>query len=182
MAIYEEITGNVCDNPNKRVMSKKMFLPVMYGCGPAGLADNMGVNEVAANELIRRIKVGFSTAWDWMLQQQSRAADQGWLEDLLGRRRAFGEPYKARNFAVQGVAATVCQEKLIVLQRSLDQTASVVFSVHDGFGLVVGAGSMRGNYEKVRDSLESESKICPGLSMKAEIRFGMNLNNMKVVN
>lgn len=180
--IYEQITEDACDTPQKRAASKKMFLPVMYGCGPTGLADNLGVNEVAASELIRRIKVGFSTAWDWMLEQQSLAASQGWLEDKLGRRREFEEPYKARNFAVQGVAATVCQEKLIVLQKVLDKTASVVFSVHDGFGFVVGAGSMRSNYDKVKGVLESESKICPGLSMKVEIKLGMRLDAMKVVN
>lgn len=180
--IYEQITEDACDTPQKRASSKKMFLPVMYGCGPSGLADNLGVNEVAAGELIRRIKVGFSTAWEWMLEQQSRAATQGWLEDILGRRREFEEPYKARNFAVQGVAATVCQEKLIALQKTLDKTASVAFSVHDGFGFVVGAGSERSNYDKVKEVLESESKICPGLSMKVEIKLGVQLDAMKVMN
>ncbi|CAE7860243.1 polA [Symbiodinium microadriaticum] len=166
-AIYTEITGDACDNENKRVMSKKIFLPVMYGCGPAGLAHNLGVGDDTANQLIQRIKTGFGTAWNWMIQQQTKAAEQGWLEDLLGRRRAFNEPYKARNFSVQGVAATVCQEKMIVLQRSLNETASVVFSVHDGYGLVVRAGCLRANCNKVREALESESKICPGGSVQS---------------
>jgi len=178
-AIYTEITGDVCNNDNKRAMSKKIFLPVMYGCGPAGLAHNLGIGESAAHELVKRIKVGFPTAWEWMIRQQTLAGEQGWLEDLLGRRREFTEPYKARNFAVQGVAATVCQEKLIVMQRAL-KTASVVFSVHDGFGLVTMSNALRDSYETVRDSLQSESKICPGLSMKVEIKFGKKLDSMKV--
>lgn len=181
-AIYKEITGDICDTEKKRLMSKRMFLPVMYGCGPSGLAENMSIDEVTAGDLVRRVKTRYSTAWNWMVEQQTRAAGQGWLEDILGRRRNLDSPYKARNFAVQGVASTVCQEKLIDLQKVLDNTASVVFSAHDGFGLVIKTGTIRSNYEKVVGVLESDSKICPGLSMKVEVKLGTRLDKMKVWN
>lgn len=181
--IYESVTGDQCNTENKRKLSKKMFLPVMYGCGPSGLAGNLGVNESVAAELINRIKQQFSTAWEWM-QSKQEAAREGVIHDFFGRPRLFDEKqcYLARNFSVQGVAATACQEKLIDLFGNIDDDkANIVFSVHDGFGLVCQIKSAREMYKLVKQVCEAESSLCPGLKMKVEIKFGAKLDNMKVL-
>ncbi len=181
--IYEIVTGDPCNSENKRNLSKKMFLPVMYGCGPRGLAQNLSVTESVSSEIIGRIKQQFPIAWEWM-QSKQEIAKQGPIEDFFGRSRVFNEnqSYLARNFSVQGVAATVCQEKLIALSKALDnEKAYIVFSVHDGFGLVCQIKAARETYKLVKQVCETESTLCPGLSMKAEIKFGAKLDQMKVL-
>lgn len=185
--IYEVVTGDKCDTENKRKLSKKMFLPVMYGCGSSGLAHNIGVSSEVASELINRIKKQFNTAWDWM-QAKQEEAKAGQIVDFFGRPRSFGEneSYLARNFSVQGVAATVCQEKLIDLFTALNTLeeqykAYLAFSVHDGFGMVCQVKAAHETYKLVKRVCEAESKLCTGLKMKVEIKFGAKLDQMKVL-
>jgi len=181
--IYEEVTGDKCNTENKRKLSKKMFLPVMYGCGSLGLASNLGVKEHIATELINRIKQQFSIAWEWM-QSKQESAKESVIYDFFGRPRKFDEKqcYLARNFSVQGVAATACQEKLIDLFDNIDNDkAYIAFSIHDGFGLVCKIKYAHEVYKLVKQVCESESILCPGLKMKVEIKFGHKLNNMKVL-
>jgi len=179
-AIYEIVTGDKCDTDKKRNISKKMFLPVMYGCGPKGLAANLDVGASVGAELFQRIRSNFPTATHFMLEKQ-RDAKHGVVTDYFGRPRKFpeGEAYRFRNTFVQAVAATVCQEKLIALWKSLDgETARLAFSIHDGYGIVCDIPTAKQTYQTVKDTLESESVLCPGLSMKVAIKFGLKLSNM----
>ena len=182
-AIYEKLTGDSCDTENKRSMSKRMFLPVMYGLGPNGLSKNLNLNPSVAKELISRIRKFFPLAWDWMWEKQNMAS-KGMITDHFGRPRTFPEDksYLARNFSVQGVAATVCMEKLILLQDKLnpDEIGYVCFNVHDGYGLVCHTKAAKQAYETVKHLLTSESSMCEGLRMNAEIKFGVHLDEMKV--
>lgn len=180
--IYEILTGDKCDTDSKRKMSKLMFLPVMYGCGAKRLAvDVLNVPEQVAAEIIRRIKLMFPIAWEWM-QAKQEEAKAGVVYDYFGRPRKFedGKYYLARDFVVQGVAATVCQEKLIELCKILDrEKAHVVFTVHDGFGLVVKNDMAKAMYRLVKDTLEQESRLCAGLKMKVKIQLGQKLDKLK---
>lgn len=181
--IYEEITGDSCNSENKRNLSKKMFLPVMYGCGTSGLSKNLNIQDSASGELINRIKKRFKTAYDWMQSNQDQAK-KGEISDYFGRPRKIdaNQSYLARNFCVQGVAATACQEKLIMLNRELDKNKSyIVFSIHDGFGLVCKIKNAHETYKIVKQICEKESDVCPGLKMKTEIKFGKRLNQMKII-
>jgi len=181
--IYEEITGDQCNSENKRNLSKKMFLPVMYGCGSSGLSKNLNIQESAATELIIRIKKRFHTSYDWMQSNQEQAK-KGKISDYFGRPRniEINQSYLARNFCVQGVAATACQEKLIMLNRELDKEKSyIVFSIHDGFGLVCKIKNASETYKIIKEVCEKESNICTGLKMKVEVKFGKKLNQMKVI-
>jgi hypothetical protein len=180
--IYEIVTEDKCDTANKRALSKRMFLPVMYGCGPKTLGTNLGVGEAMGQELFKRIQVRFPTALAWLHARQGEAK-HGVVYDYFGRPRQFaeGESYKARNFHVQAVAATFCQEKLIDLWRVVDgDNLRLVFSVHDGYGLICQLSVVKQAYRTVKDTLETESKFCPGLKLSVEIKFGARLDNMKV--
>ena len=181
--IYEIVTEDTCDTDKKRNISKLMFLPVMFGCGPATLARQLKVNETVGEELHKRIRSIFSTAMNRLLEVQKRAK-LGPVEDYFGRCRKFEpqESYKSRNFYVQGVAATVCQEKLVELHEALDGVrAYLAFSVHDGYCVVFETSKAKQTYQTVKSVLESESRLCPGLNMKVEIKFGARLDQMKVL-
>ena len=181
--IYEVITEDPCDTAGKRVISKKMFLPVMYGLGPNQLARNLAVTPDLGIELHQRIQRKFSTSYQKMLELQQRARTEA-IEDYFGRSRRFPEDktYGARNFWVQGVAATACQEKLIKLHEVLGELdANIAFSVHDGYCFCFRRPMAKEVYRVVKETLESESQLCPGLRMKVEIKFGASLDEMKVL-
>jgi hypothetical protein len=181
--IYEIVTKDQCNNQNKRNLSKKLFLPVMYGCGSKTLAKSLGVNDTVGAELTLRIKQSFPTAWNW-LQSKQEEAKKGIVYDYFQRPRTLkdNELYLARNFAVQGVAATACQEKLIALHKELNsEKAYLIFSVHDGFGLLCKTEYAQETYKLVKRICEEESILCPGLKMKVEIKFGAKLDQMKVL-
>jgi hypothetical protein len=180
--IYKAIANDECDTDAKRDKAKKMMISVMYGAGAERLGEIIGVPEPVAKELIRRIRIVFKTACDWMDSQRERAKS-GIFTDFFGRPRDFtSEPYKAPDIMVQGLAATVCQEKLIDLFDKLDSNkAYIAYSVHDGYGLVVKLDVARDMYKLVKSTLEAESKLVPGLKMKVEIKFGARLDAMKVL-
>lgn len=181
-AIYKAIVGDECDSDAKRDKAKKMIISVMYGAGPERLGEILGVPEAVGKELIRRIRIVFKTACDWMDSQRERAKS-GVFTDHFGRPRDFtSEPHKAPDIMIQGLAATVCQEKMIDLYNKLDNNkAYMAFSVHDGYGLVVTVSAARETYKLVKEVLESESKLVPGLRMKVEVKFGAKLDAMKVL-
>lgn len=180
---YELITGDTCDTEVKRKKGKLTLLAVIYGSGAKGLAKGISVPDAVAAELIRRIEVKLPTAMNWLAEQQEKAKG-GEILDYFGRPRTFPEDqaYLARNFVIQGVAATVCQEKLIDLHDALDgENAYLAFSLHDGQGTIVKVAKAREAYKLVKSVTESESKLCPGLNMKVEIKFGAKLDSMKVL-
>jgi len=182
--IYRIITQTNCDTPNKRKISKGMFLPVMYGLSGRGLANALSIPENMAFEIIDRIHRCFGTASQWMQQQQDRAKEKGFTTDYLGRPRRYGENeyYKARNFAVQGVAASVCAEKAIQLHNDLEETnGRICFTIHDGYDIVCPVREAKDMPKIIKGALESESKLCPGLKMGVEICYGKTLDQMKVM-
>ena len=185
VGIYQELTGDACDTDKKREISKSIFLPVMYGCGPSSLSKQCNLPEDVCKDLILRIRSKFKIAWDWMMLKQNEAKSKGEIRDYFDRPRKFAEKecYLARNFAVQGVAATVCQEKLVDLFGALTEPskAYIAYSVHDGFGIVTQTQAARDSYKTVKSVLETESKFCSGLKMKVVIKFGAKLNSMKVL-
>jgi hypothetical protein len=182
--IYEIITGDTCDTNTKRDVSKRMFLPVVYGFGAKGLSEHLKVPENVATQLKDRIRSTFSTAFEWVEMKQKIARDGGIVKDHFGRPRKYepDEAYLARNLVVQGVAATVCQEKMIELWKALSDTNSkLAFSVHDGYCVVCPTKEAKNTYRIMKDTLEAESKLCPGLKMSVEIRFGISLDDMRVL-
>lgn len=181
--IYNLVTGDVCDSAKKRDMTKLMFLPVMYGCGNETLGRNLNISPDVAKELIGRIHAIFPTVSEWMLAVQEKARHNESIEDYFGRPRSYPEKfYQARNFVVQGVAATVCLEKLIDIYKALkEKDAQLCFSIHDGYGIILNVRIVVDMYREVRKIIETESELCPGLLFKAECKVGKRLDAMRVI-
>jgi DNA polymerase I-like protein with 3'-5' exonuclease and polymerase domains len=145
----------------------------------------MSISEPGAKEIMRRLTSRFSVAYDWMNDRQRHAEEVGEAEDYFGRTRklAAGESYLARNFAVQGVAATFCQEKLIQLHMALRERvdAYLCFTVHDGYVGACTTDTAREVCQTIRSNLESVSELCPGLAVKVRISTGPKLNQLQEI-
>lgn len=179
--IYASLTGDECNTKNKRDMCKLLFLPVMYGCGVAGICENLKIGEDTARELIKRIHANFPIAIEWVLTKQREFERNGAIEDYFGRHRTkFDSAYKVRNFVVQAPAATVCLEKLVAITKAIEPLgAKVAFTVHDGYGIVCDVPASKAVFNAVKQCVEEESKLCPGLKLHMHAQFGRKLTTMK---
>lgn len=181
--IYQIITEDSCDTDKKRDMAKTMFIAFIYGSGAKTLGGILGVSEGVARELINRIHNRFPISSGWMNSIYEEAKENGKIHDFFERPRNYTAEtaYQARNFVVQSVAATVCLEKLIEIYYAIRKfDAQIVFSIHDGYGIVTTTKDALNVYKAVKMALETESKLCPGLFLKAECKVGMKLDSMKV--
>lgn len=182
--IYQIISGQKCESEENRKISKKLFLPVMYGLGPKQLSENIKISENLSKEVIKHIRHHFKDAYDWLTSQQEMAK-QGPVVDYFGRSRVYesSSAYLCRNFLVQAAAATFCQEKLILLHEEIENNylgdANICFSVHDGYGLVCNTKKCPEIYKTIKNTCTSESILCPGLKLNMNIQFGARLNHMK---
>ncbi len=182
--IYKIITQDDCDSDKKRKIGKEIFLKVIYGIGSKGLSEELKVSIDIAKEVINRTYSSFPTATDWIKSQQNEAKNKGTIQDYFGRPRTFTEDtaYLARNFVVQGVAATVCLEKLIELHRAFqNQPAKLCFSIHDAYGFTCSKEDAPATFKLATDIIKTPSVLCPGLILKVESKYGKRLDSMVVI-
>ena len=179
--IYKLLFNEECNTNEKRDQLKLIFLPVMYGLGSKTLSESFNLQINLAEDIIYKIQNTFKTAYTWMMGIQENAAESGKSVDFLGRTRFFSNPYKARNFNVQSPAAMVCLEKLIDLQSVSDEKCKVVYTVHDGYCFVCKNQILKEGFLKFKNSLESPSKLMPGLKLKVKAKIGKSLDQMKVL-
>jgi hypothetical protein len=178
--IYKMVTGIESD-PDAREKSKKMFLPVIYGAGPARLVQRMGIAQATAERIIDRIHGLFPASLQWVESHQKQAKETGSAKDIFGKRRTFdsGEDYLARNFSIQSPASTVCLDKLVQLHHALKPVSDIAYSVHDGYCVYAGKDNWKEVFQKGYAVLTSESGVCPGLRLKVACRAGRNLDSLK---
>lgn len=153
---------------------KVAFLAVLYGQGPRGMADQLGVPVDLAVSFRGTLRQSFPQAWAWLEAQEARAGGGGEVEDYFGRRRRFEErAHRARNWSVSSPAAAVCLERLVALHRALEGRGRILFSVHDGYHVMIPrkAGSKQLAAE-CRAVLEDVGGFAPGLKLTAVLRAG----------
>jgi uncharacterized protein YoaH (UPF0181 family) len=177
LAIYEKVFGE----KGERSVAKKLFLPVIYGQGAEALSEKIGITHEAAQKAVYRIRELFPDAIAFVEKVQDQAKADGKAEDFFGRWRYFPEKeYRARNFSVQAPAALVCFEKLIRLhQVLLDQPARVVYHVYDGYAVTATAKQWSKVHLAIREVLESDCELAPGLRLSISVKGGRNQNDLK---
>lgn len=176
---YHLFLGSACDDKEKRTYIKKALLPIFYGMQADKLAFTLSVSKDEANHLIGQVRQYFATAMEYLDEIQAGAERDRYADDLFGRHRTYEEkPWVARNAMVQGVAAIVCQEKLIQLYNLLGDHVGVVMSVHDGYVLIVRFADLKDTIEAAKAILETPSGMCPGLRLKTECKIGNDLCNL----
>lgn len=170
--IWKTLT-TIDSNEEYRKKCKGLFLPVVYGLGVNGLAEKNGITGSTAKKLIDNIRKEFSVALGWIEEQQDKCGNE--VVDYFGRVRKVDEPYKARNFVVQSPAAILCFDKLIRLHEMISPIGKLGMHIHDGYVIFATRANRRQIMEVAKQSLESESKLFPGLKLKVSCKFGEKL-------
>lgn len=174
VAIFERIVG---PHKNARKLAKKVFLPTIYGLSASGVTQKLGCQESLGNTIINRLNMQFAKSFRYVEQFQEDASKNGVVRDRFGRRRYITEsPHLARNFSISSPATAICLERLVALHNL--NVSPLLMSIHDGFVLSAASKDVSNVIAKVRDCLEAESTLAPGLKLKAHCNVGRSLADM----
>jgi len=140
-----------------RAQAKTVNFATLYGQGPFGLAQQLGITRDEAKQFIETYFQRFQGVRAFLDRQVEMARTQGFVETLMGRRRyvpelasknwnirQFGERV-AQNTPIQGTAADLMKKAMIDVQAALDAMdarARVLLQVHDELLLEVPEGEV----------------------------------------
>jgi DNA polymerase-1 len=130
----------------QRRYAKTINFGLIYGMGAYGLSQSLGIEQKAARDYIDRYFSRFAGVRSYMEQTKARAAEQGYVETVFGRRlylpeirggsgpRRSGAERQAINAPMQGTAADLIKLAMIAVQDTLDReqrTTKMIMQVHD---------------------------------------------------
>ncbi len=129
-----------------RRKSKMVNFGIMYGLGPFGLAQRLGIPQSEAKQIIQTYFERFPGVKQYIDDTIAFAHKHGYTETESGRRRYFaninnknanirqGEERQAINMPVQGTAADMMKLAMIGVYKKLKKekfTAKMILQVHD---------------------------------------------------
>lgn len=172
-----ELVSQVKDHPKAKEVGKKIFLPTIYGSSAATLSAKLKWSERTTQTVINRLRETFAKAFCYVESFQE-AAKSGIVRDRFGRKRQFSDAYyKALNFSVSSPATAICLERLVALHRL--NVSPVLMSIHDGFVVSAPAKRILDVKVAVKECLESESSLAPGLKLKVACKGGRYYKDMQ---
>ena len=147
-ATAAEVFGVAVDevSSEQRRYAKVINFGLIYGMGAFGLASNLGIDQKAAKNYIERYFDRFAGVKRYMDETRAKAAEQGYVETLFGRRivlpeiqggsgpRRAAAERQAINAPMQGTAADLIKLAMIAVQAELDRAGKstrIVMQVHD---------------------------------------------------
>lgn len=190
LSLAKMLFGSESDK-NNRELTKKCFLPVIYGQSSRSLSQRCGIAVDVAERVVEQISSLFPASLSFVADYEQQVKKDGFAKDVFGKRRTSfesGKEYLARNFAVQSPAATICLEKLIKLHycllnlnQFLKHKAQIAYTVHDGYVVYITKENWKQVLKKSVEVLTSESEISPGLKLKVSCKGGRNLDDLKYI-
>lgn len=171
--LFKRIIGGTHENARK--IAKKFFLPTIYGSSASGLVEKCKFSERLAATVINRLNEQFAKSFRYVESFQEDART-GVVRDHFGRKRFFSDAYhKARNTAIQSPATAICLERLVALHTL--NVSPVLMSIHDGFVVSATAKNVKDVVVAVKDCLQAESPLAPGLKLKVACKTGRTLKD-----
>jgi len=171
----------------QRRIAKSVNFGLSYGQGPFGLAQQTGMSQQEASKFIKTYFEKYPGVLRYIEQTKRLAAEQGYVQTLLGRRRYFPGlakmrgPDRARaereaiNMPIQGTAADIIKIAMIRLHRALQERAMqarMVLQVHDELVLEVPDDEVDTAIPLVREVMSGAFQLA--VPLKVDIEVGTN--------
>lgn len=133
-------------NRDMRRKAKEVNFGIMYGIGPFGLANRLGISQTEAKDIIARYFERFPGVRQYIQGTLEKARAQGYVQTLLGRRRYIPEinsrnqnirgnaERQAINMPIQGTAADMIKIAMVRLAAGLREQGlrgRLLLQVHD---------------------------------------------------
>jgi DNA polymerase-1 len=181
--------------PELRRVAKTANFAVTYGVTGYGLAQGTGLSQADAEKFIQSYFARFPKVKAYLDNIKKTAAEQGWVETLLGRRRYFPElkstaPMHAQarasaermaiNMPIQGTAADIIKIAMVRLQKELDGRGlktKLTLQVHDELVLEAPQAEANQAAALVKDTMENAVKL--DAPLKVDIKIGTNWGEME---
>jgi DNA polymerase-1 len=175
---------------DQRRFAKSVNFGLMYGMGAYRLARDSDLTLAQAEDFIKRYFERFPRVRAYLEETKIRAADQGYLETLLGRRRYFPElqqtgkgrsmarqraERQAINMPIQGTAADIMKLAMIHVHQKIKaggHAARMLLQVHDELVIEVADDQLPSVTDLVRTTMEGAYDLKAPL--RADASAGQN--------
>lgn len=172
---------------DQRRIAKAVNFGLAYGQGAFGLAQSTGMSRQEAQAFINTYFEKYPGVKRYIEKTKKQAAEQGYTETLLGRRRDFSRiadlsgPQKARaereaiNMPIQGTAADIMKIAMINLHRTLAESslhAKMLLQVHDEVVLEVPEDEVSALVPIIRQEMVNAYPL--SVPLKVDVESGKN--------
>jgi DNA polymerase-1 len=160
--------------PDLRRSAKTINYGIIYGIGPFGLAQRLGIPQAQAKAYIDSYFAQYPGIRDYMERAKAEARAKGWVATLFGRRcyipeinnkipsrRNYAER-QAINAPIQGSAADIMKRAMIRVARALERAragARLLLQVHDELVLEVPEGEVTATARLLKDTMEHAARL-----------------------
>jgi DNA polymerase-1 len=177
---------------SQRDVAKRVNFGLSYGQSAFGLAQQTGMSQQEAGEFIKTYFEKYPGVRQYIERTKRQAAEQGYVETLLGRRRYFPGlaqmrgPERGRaereaiNMPIQGTAADIIKIAMIRLHRALREkglSARMLLQVHDELVLEAPDAEVAAVIPLVREVMSSAFELAAPL--KVDVEVGQNWLEME---
>ncbi|MCF8240301.1 MAG: DNA polymerase I [Melioribacteraceae bacterium] len=177
----EEVT------PDMRRKAKEVNFGILYGIGPFGLKNRLGITQNHAKEIIDTYFNTFKNVKSYMDSSIEQAREKGYAETLLGRRRHLKninsnnrvlrqfEERVAINMPIQGTAADMIKLAMIKIHgkfRELKCLSRMVLQVHDELLFDIHKSELENLKPIIKEQMENSLP----LAVPVEVEMGIGDN------
>jgi DNA polymerase-1 len=179
----------------QRSRAKGVNFGLIYGMSPYGLTRYVDITLAEAENFVAGYNRQFTGVKQYLDGIRKLAADQGYVETLMGRRRYFPalkstldrnqrgrEEREAINAPIQGTAADIMKLAMIRLPQALRQaglSARLTLQVHDELVLECTPEELPTAVRVVQDVMEHAYTL--DIPLETEARSGQNWGQMEVL-
>ncbi|GAB4497563.1 MAG: DNA polymerase I [Anaerolineales bacterium] len=181
---------------DQRRHAKAINFGLIYGMSAFGLTRSSDLTLAEAEDFVKAYFAQFPGVKRYLDEVRLQAAQQGYVETLLGRRRYFPllhsgnlnqqlrnrEEREAINAPVQGTAADILKMAMIKLPDALRQaglSARMLLQVHDELVLTCPSVQMEQTARVVCEAMEGAYPL--SVPLKTEARRGINWGEMQPI-
>ncbi|MDZ7616179.1 MAG: DNA polymerase I, partial [Patescibacteria group bacterium] len=191
--VHTRVAGEVYGVPLDQVTSamrreaKAVNFGIIYGQGPGGLARSLGIERDQAAEFIENYFRRYPGVERFFAGVMARCRQQGYVETILGRRRAISgirhdadrpknlPERTAVNTVIQGSAADLIKLAMLAVKQRLDREglpARMLLQIHDELIFEMPEGERAGLTELVREAMASVLPL--RVPLKVDVKCGRN--------
>ncbi|MBI2952905.1 MAG: DNA polymerase I [Chloroflexi bacterium] len=177
---------------DQRRVAKVVNFGIIYGMSDYGLAIGAGLARRDAAEYIDNYLAKYSGVSKYVAETKQRAAEQGYVTTVLGRRRYLPEinvshriarqaaERTAINMPIQGTAADIIKIAMIRLDQALTRLhlrSKMILQVHDELLFEVPVDELDRIRSLVIEIMESALPL--DVRLKVDVKVGRNWNDME---
>lgn len=182
-------------NTSQRSRAKAINFGLIYGMSPFGLTRYTGLTLAEAEEFVKAYFEKFPGVKRYLDGMRRKAAEDGYVETLLGRRRYFPglknqtnqnirqrEEREAINAPIQGTAADIMKIAMLRVPVALKErglAANMLLQVHDELVLESSQDQIHETAAVVSQVMQDAYKL--KVPLKTEARRGPNWYEMSII-